>query len=366
MSQRILIVGGGGRIGKAVMRDLLRCTTAEMLLAGRNPARLAPIADALGGRVDCVAVDLDRTTVDGLQPLLAGVDLAVQCVGPFRTRPPTLLAACIVAGVDYVDVCDDKRATQVRLGLNDAARAAGITALIDTGTFPGIDNVLVADALARHPQADTVRLHFFCAGSGGGGFGVLQTTFLAVAQPYAELHDGQWVDTLSYRGRRVVDFAAPLGRHPVYNFEVPELWSLAYAFPRLRTVTSKFGSMPEIWNWATAALAAAPASVRSDVEFLDRSAGFMLPIVHRVDRLVGDALGIRIEVGVPDGTGEVIQFYAPSTVEAVGWATGAAAAMVLSGEIADAGVLLPETHIPPQRYIAELLDRGATITRNVL
>lgn len=366
MSQRILIVGGGGRIGQAVARDLLRCTAAEMLLAGRHPARLAPIVDALGGRVDCVAVDLDRATVDGLQPLLAGVDLAVQCLGPFRTRPPTLLAACIVAGVNYVDVCDDKRATQVRLGLNDAARAAGISALIDTGTFPGIDNVLVADALARNPQADTVRLHFFCAGSGGGGFGVLQTTFLAIAQPYAELHDGQWVDIPSYRGRRVVDFAAPLGRHPVYNFEVPELWSLSKCFPQLRTVTSQFGSTPELWNWASAALAAAPDALRQDSDFLNRGAEFILPLVHWLDQFVGDALGIRIEVSAPDGTGEVIQFYAPSTVEAVGWATGAAAQMVLSGEIADAGVLLPETHIPPQRYIAELLGRGATITRSVL
>ena len=120
MSQRILIVGGAGRIGQAVVRDLLANTSAEIRLAGRHPARMEPIAAALGKRVDCVAVDLDRATVADIQPLLRGVDLAVQCVGPFRTRPPVLLAACIVAGVNYVDVCDDKRGTQVRLGLNDA------------------------------------------------------------------------------------------------------------------------------------------------------------------------------------------------------------------------------------------------------
>jgi saccharopine dehydrogenase-like NADP-dependent oxidoreductase len=363
MTQRILIIGGGGRIGQAVVRDLHRCTTARLTLGGRTPARLERVADAFGPRVDCVAVDLERATIHELQRLVTGVDLAVQCVGPFRTQPPTLLAACIAAGVNYVDVCDDRRATQWRLGLHDAARAAGVVALIDTGTFPGIDNVLVAEALGRHPKADHVDLRFVCAGSGGGGFGVLQTTFLAVSQPYREWRGGRWTRVPSYRERTIVDFGPPLGCRPVYTFEVPEIWSLAQTFPQLKTVTSKFGSIPELWNWATVGLTMLPGHLRTDGAWLDLSAKFMLPWVHKVDAWVGEALGIRIDVSAPDGSGEAIQFYAPSTTQAVGWATGAAASMVLTGEIAEPGVLLPETHIPTQRYLEQLVNRGARIQR---
>jgi hypothetical protein len=101
----------------------------------------------------------------------------------------------------------------------------------------------------------------------------------------------------------------------VYDFEVPELWSLAYAFPQLKRCTSKFGSIPEIWNWATMALALSPAQYRTDRAFLDRAAEWSLPKVHRIDQRVGAALGIRIEVRSPGGPNEVTQFYAPSTAK---------------------------------------------------
>ena len=362
MTQHVLVVGGAGHIGSAVVRDLHRHTAAHLTVAGRSAPRAAALAATLGARGGVSVLDLDTASLDDLARLARGFDLVIQCVGPFRRRPPALLLACMAAGVNTVDVCDDRRATPARLARHESARAAGITALIDTGTLPGRDNVLVADALARRPDATGVALHFTCAGSGGGGFGVLQTTFLAVSRPYEELYNGRWVPVPSYRNRCVVDFGPPLGRRPVYTFEVPEIWSLARTFPQLRTVTSKFGTVPELWNWATMGLAAAPEPYRTDTEFLDRSAQFILPSVHWIDRWVGEALGIRVDVRAPDGSGETLLFYAPSTTEAVGWATGAAAEMVLNGEIAEAGVLLPETHVPPGPYLRRLAERGGKLS----
>ncbi|MGL4651062.1 MAG: saccharopine dehydrogenase family protein, partial [Caldilineaceae bacterium] len=242
---------------------------------------------------------------------------------------------------------------------------AGVTALIDTGTFPGIDNVLAADLLARRPDATELHLAFVCAGSGGGGFGVLQTTFRAVSKPYEELHGGHWVSVPSYSRRSVVDFGPPLGPRAVYPFEVPEIWSLARTFPQLRTVTSRFGTMPALWNRATQGLAAAPAFLRDDAEWLDLSARFMLPWVQRIDPLVGHALAVKVAVCGP-GYVESSTYYAHSTTEAVGWATGAAAQLVLDGVIRTPGVLLPETHLPPEPYLAALTARGGQLTRRTV
>ncbi len=362
--QRVLVVGGSGRIGSAVVRDLLRNSCASITIAGRSQAGLAEAAAAMPRSVETVTLDLDSATVDTLIRVVRGYALVLQCVGPFRARPPSLMLACIAAGVHYVDVCDDQRATAERLAFDATARAAGVTALIDTGTFPGIDNVLVADALRRHPRAHTVRLHFLCQGSGGGGFGVLQTTFIAVSRPYAELHGGTWQMMPSYGARDTVAFAPPIGRRPVYGFEVPEIWSLAHSFPQLQTLTSRFATVPEVWNWATWALARLPDRFRSDMTWLDNAATFMIPLVHALDRFVGEALAIRIDILGPDGR-EVIHFYAPSTTEAVGWATGAAALMVLNGEIREAGVLLPERAIAAGAYVDALAARGGRITREL-
>ncbi len=121
MTQSILIAGGTGHIGRAVARDLWRNTDADLILTGRRRQKGEAAVAELGRRSSFLPLDLTTSTVDELAKLLRNVDLAIQCVGPFRTLPPTLLAACIVAGVDYVDICDDRRATEVRLGLHEAA-----------------------------------------------------------------------------------------------------------------------------------------------------------------------------------------------------------------------------------------------------
>lgn len=363
MSARILIVGGTGQIGMAVARDLIMHTDARLTLGGRDPQRGHAAAGALGDRVDFTALDLTAHSVDSLAAAIRPYDLVLQCAGPFRLLPPTLLAAAIVARTDYVDICDDARATEIRLGLNQGAYDAEITAVIDTGTFPGIDNILVADALSRLPAAETVELAFVCAGSGDGGFGVLQTTFLAVSRPFRQRQNGEWVRVPSYRQRRVVDFGPEIGRRSVYAFAVPELWSLPHAFPQLQTCTSHFGTMPALWNWATRTLARLPESVRTDPQFLDDGAHFILPIVHLLDRWVGTALGISVTVTQPDGRSETAQVYAPSTGNAVGWATGIVAEMILDGTITATGVFSPETHVPPQPFLERLVERGGTVRR---
>ncbi len=169
----------------------------------------------------------------------------------------------------------------------------------------------------------------------------------------------------SYQQGVQVDFGPPLGRRAVYDFEVPEVWSLTRTFPQLRSCTSKFGSIPVVWNWATTTLAAAPARFRTDTAFLDRAAAFILPTVYWVDRWVGEDLGICVEIAGPDGPPEVWTFYAPSTCEAVGWATGVAVAMVLDGTVGAPGVLLPETHLPPWPYLHALTARGGVLRRTV-
>jgi hypothetical protein len=91
--------------------------------------------------------------------------------------------------------------------------------------------------------------------------------------------------------------------------------------------------------------------------------------VQRVDPLVGHELAVQVVVGRCNG--QLSQplatstYYAASTTEAVGWATGAAAQMVLEGAVSEPGVLLPETHLPPARYLAALVARGGKLTHTV-
>ena len=62
--------------------------------------------------------------------------------------------------------------------------------------------------------------------------------------------------------RRVVDFGVGVGRRSVYLYNLPEVAS-GHAVLRVPSVSARFGTAPEPWNWGMVALARlAPKSER--------------------------------------------------------------------------------------------------------
>jgi hypothetical protein len=89
---------------------------------------------------------IDVTDTASLRKALADCDLLVSTVGPFFRFGVPVLQAAIDMGVSYADINDDWEPTCQMLELDEAASAAGITAVIGIGASPGISNMLAAVA----------------------------------------------------------------------------------------------------------------------------------------------------------------------------------------------------------------------------
>jgi decaprenylphospho-beta-D-erythro-pentofuranosid-2-ulose 2-reductase len=82
---RVLLIGAGSEIGQAILTALHLGPQAEVLLAGRDPARLSAAAAALPGRATAIAYDAGDP--DAYQALVASafaagpVDLVISAVG---------------------------------------------------------------------------------------------------------------------------------------------------------------------------------------------------------------------------------------------------------------------------------------------
>jgi saccharopine dehydrogenase (NAD+, L-lysine forming) len=93
-----------------------------------------------------------------LRELALDTALVANFATPSHETGPAVLDACIDVGCDYLDACDDANATIAMLERDEAARAAGIRALIGMGCSPGITNVLVRAARDWLGAADEVSL----------------------------------------------------------------------------------------------------------------------------------------------------------------------------------------------------------------
>jgi 3-oxoacyl-[acyl-carrier protein] reductase len=136
VSQRVLILGGGGGIGSTVAR-LVVASGGRVFLAGRDVARLEAIAAELGmpwGTVEATDPDQIDACADAAAAELGGLDGITNCVGSILLKPAHLTSTA------------DWQAT-IATNLTSAfgcVRAAGRLLKVEGGSV-----VLVSSAAAR-------------------------------------------------------------------------------------------------------------------------------------------------------------------------------------------------------------------------
>ncbi|PZV08018.1 MAG: hypothetical protein DCF22_20960 [Leptolyngbya sp.] len=214
MSAQVLILGGSGRIGSSVAADLFTFTSAEMVISGRNAALGKKVCDRLESRGRFLSLDLsDRK---GLTQAISQADLVIHCAGPFHYRDTQVLEICIQHSVNYLDVSDHPSFTRKAISCAASAETAGVTAISNTGIFPGISNSMVRQDVEQLDEAEAIHLSYAVAGSGGAGVTVMRTTFLGLQKPFQAWIDGAWKTVKPYSDRETIEFPNPYGRTGVY------------------------------------------------------------------------------------------------------------------------------------------------------
>jgi saccharopine dehydrogenase-like NADP-dependent oxidoreductase len=91
--------------------------------------------------------------------------MLVNAAGPDFDIQLRALKAAIAAGVNYVDVAGDGRATDEALALDGEVRARGTTALIGIGASPGLSNLMAVHALGKLDVVSDIGLGWLWGGS---------------------------------------------------------------------------------------------------------------------------------------------------------------------------------------------------------
>ncbi|MBW4561920.1 MAG: saccharopine dehydrogenase NADP-binding domain-containing protein [Mojavia pulchra JT2-VF2] len=377
MIHRVLILGGRGRIGSSVAQDIATHTQSQITITGRSPVAEGD-ADAkwltdnqhwnAGTQVQFLVLDLAE--VGKLREAIARSDLVIHCAGPFHYRDTNVLQTCIEQGVNYLDVSDHRSYTSKALNYNEQAAAAGVTAIINTGIFPGISNSMVRQGVEQFEQPEKIHLSYLVSGSGGAGITVMRTTFLGLQHPFEAWINGNWQLVKPYSQREVINFPAPYGRSGVYWFDMPETFTMPHYFPSVKTVITKFGSIPDFYNhltWVAAHIF--PKWLmqrRSMIEFLSYVSHFMTDVTNPFS---GIGVAVRAEVtGQKDGEKAVYcsNLVYENTALASGCGTGSIAQLLLEGKLKKPGVSPVEEALPTDLFIQAMDSRGIKIDHHWL
>ncbi|XP_068656057.1 probable mitochondrial saccharopine dehydrogenase-like oxidoreductase At5g39410 [Aristolochia californica] len=109
----VVIFGASGFTGKYVIREALKFLNVPssplktLALAGRNPDRLAQSLKWASHPADPPQIPIVKADIvdpSSLASLCRQTKLVLNCVGPFRLYGEPVVAACIDAGTDYLDI----------------------------------------------------------------------------------------------------------------------------------------------------------------------------------------------------------------------------------------------------------------------
>lgn len=331
----------------------LSSTPLSITLAGRDKHRgkaalVALNAHAPSSTHSFETVDLFSNSSD-LTALISDHDAVVHTAGPFQFRPDPLavLRAAREARVPYLDVSDDLAHSTACRAEAAAAKAAGHVALVSTGIYPGVGNLMAAAAAHAVGEPTDLRLYYHTAGSGGIGPTVLATTFHLLAEPALQFENGRRVVSPPASGVEPFDFGPRVGTRDAYLLCLPEVASLHEHVAPMASISARFSTAPSLWNVLLQAMPRLiPSTILQNRKAMDAFARFSIPIVQAVDRISGartvvvaraDASGRRVDV----------RYEHESLAPAVGQATAAFALELLrvseqGDDIIPPGVFYPE------------------------
>jgi short subunit dehydrogenase-like uncharacterized protein len=159
-----LLYGATGYTGRLIARRAL-ARGLRPVLAGRNAAKLVPLAAELGLEHRVFGLDDAAAVRRGLR----GVSAVAHCAGPFARTALPMALACVDTGTPYLDITGEIDVLEDLHALGSRAAKAGVVLLPGAG-FDVVPTDCVAALLAaRLPDATQLDLAFRTGGGPSPG-----------------------------------------------------------------------------------------------------------------------------------------------------------------------------------------------------
>lgn len=217
---KIAILGGAGLMGAGIVRDLVSDRTIVPIdtirIADVSPAAIEELRTALPDpRLE--AFDLDVTDPAHLAAAVTGVDIVINAVPTLLGYQMTIFETCLAARVTYTDLGGMGIYTVKQKAMHERFRAAGVSAVIGTGSDPGMSNVICRAVADELDTVDAINLYWAAELSGPENPVLvppysISTVLAEYARPSTQFLDGRHQECPAQTGRETIDLPEPWGR----------------------------------------------------------------------------------------------------------------------------------------------------------
>ena len=365
-----LVLGGTGGMGQGVARDLIKQEQIKKVILGDILIDPSRVQDKLRASEKVSLSRIDVNDHNGMVSAIKDADVVINCAGPFYKTAVLVARAAVEAKVNYIDICDDYEATDILFAsdIDQAAKEAGITVLTGMGSDPGTNNVIVKWYANQLDRVDEIALFWVVSIAELSGAAWDHGLHMTIGK-IPQYLDGKLEYVEGGTGGEMAEFLQPLGTCRVRYVGHPQPLTIPRYIKGVKRVVIKGALIP---SWVddlikqqrkTGFLSEEPVEVKgAKVVPYDLTLRLWGAIPENRDR-GPSASGLKVIVkGERKGkqvtyTADIVGRMAPGT----GLPASIAALMLDAGDVTVKGAVAPEGCIDPEKFLAELLKRGARI-----
>lgn len=371
---RIMVIGGCGAMGRAMVRDLLdKPDVSEIVIADNDVKKGEDYVQSLGSKkVNFKQVDVRDH--NKLVEILRGHSVVLNSTW-IELYMPIFLAA-LEARVHYVDLGGLYYGTAKQLKYHDDFKKAGITAILCMGASPGMTNIAAAEGAKKFDEIEEIKIR--TGAKGGKGFAYTPRTILdeCMIKPVVFIN-GKHIEVEPLSGLEKYCLPDPVGEvEGFYSIHSETLTFPTYVNKGVKNVSFKVAfssSLVSMLNMLKELgfFSKEPITIKgvqlSPREFLDIHLG-SLPIIDIFDEykafcveLIGKREGKKNRWIYETVVRSNQQWGLKATAVWTGVPAAIAGYMLAKGEIKQAGVFPPEGVLNSSTFIAELAKRDIHI-----
>ncbi len=243
MTFRVLVVGGTGAFGRRLVERLAATTDCELILAGRDGAKLDAAIQALKAQYPNRSIEgaiLDLNTVRPERIRALNANCIVDAAGPFQNAEPVLARAAIAAGASYIDLADARDFVARFPELDGEAKAAGVLAITGASSTPALSNAVLDRLTAGWQRVDDVAVAISPGNRAQPGFSVVEAILSYAGKPVRARVDGAWTAHSGW-GDLVREEMPDIGKRWLSLCDTPDLDIIPARFPTARSAIFRAG-----------------------------------------------------------------------------------------------------------------------------
>lgn len=226
MAYRILILGGYGQFGGRIVRTLAAEPQCHVVIGGRHRVPAEAMATALqdeGMAATVAAAALDTQAPDfAAQLIRIRPDLVIHTAGPFLDRRYSVARQCIAAGVNYIDLADNREFVLGIGALQAEAQAKGVLVVSGASTVPALSAAVVDHFRPQFARIDHIDIGITPGSRAPRGRSTIESVLAYCGKPYRVWCRGRWTQAYGWQNLRSVRYPR-IGKRWFANCDIPDL-----------------------------------------------------------------------------------------------------------------------------------------------